>query len=178
MRTRFLAFGCALVLSAQDGGFPKPTAHHLAQKEQAGTWTAVARMYADPAKPPTVFSKGTETNTLVAGGLWLKSEFKADMMGMAFEGHGLFGYDTQQGAHVGSWVDNSGTWMAVTKGTCAQGCREQTLFFEGYDEVGKPASFKEIHTQPDHDHRRMVMFIKGKDGAFRRTMEMDYTRSQ
>ena len=175
MRTLLLSLGLVLTLSAQEEGFPKPTAHHLAMKEQAGTWVAVAKMYMDPTKPPMV-SKGTEVNTLVAGGLWLKSELKAEMMGMTFEGHGCFGYDTHQQAHVGSWVDSSGTWMAVTKGTCAKDCREQTIFFDGYDEAGKAASFKEIHTQTDANHRHLTMFGKGKDGAWARTMEMEYTR--
>jgi hypothetical protein len=175
MRKTILALGCVLALSAQDSPFPKPTAHHLALKDQVGTWTGVAKMFMEPGKPPMV-SKGTETNALVAGGLWLKSEFRAEMMGQQFEGHGLFGYDTHQNAHVGTWVDSSGTWMAVTKGTCSKDCREQTIYFEGYDEAGNPATHKEIYTQPDRDHRSMVMFTKGKDGAFVKIMELEYTR--
>jgi Protein of unknown function (DUF1579) len=177
MRMTILALGCVLALSAQDSPFPKPTAHHLAMKDQAGTWTAVAKMYMEPGKPPMI-SKGTETNTLVAGGLWLKSELRAEMMGQMFEGHGLFGYDTQQNAHVGAWVDGSGTWMAVTKGTCSKDCKELTLFFDGYDEAGKPTAFKEVHTQVDKDHRHIAMFTKGKDGAFVRMMEMEYLRAK
>lgn len=175
MRAIILALGCVLAASAQESPFPKPTSHHLAMKDQAGTWTAVAKMYMDPSKPPMV-SRGTETNTLVAGGFWLKSELRAEMMGQTFEGHGFFGYDTRQNAHVGSWVDSSDTWMAVTKGTCAKDCRELTLFFEGYDGAGKPTIHKEIHTQVDRDHRTMVMFMKAKDGAFVKVMEMEYTR--
>jgi len=177
MRTLILTLGCVLALSAQESPLPKPTSHHLAMKEQAGTWTAVAKMYMDPSKPPVV-SKGTEINTLVSGGLWLKSEMRAEMMDQAFEGHGLFGYDTHQNAHVGSWVDNGGTWMAVSKGTCTKDCREMTLFFEGVDEAGKPLTFKETHTQVGHDHRTATMFVKGKDGAFVKLMEMDYTRQK
>lgn len=177
MRLTILALGCVLALSAQDSPFPKPSAHHLAMKDQAGTWTAVAKMYMEPGKPPMI-SKGIETNTLVAGGLWLKSELRAEMMGQMFEGHGLFGYDTQAKAHVGSWVDSSGTWMAVTKGTCSKDCKEQTIFFDGYDEAGKPTTHKEIHTQVDRDHRAMVIFVKGKDGAFAKMMEMEYVRAK
>ena len=177
MRTLILTLGCVLALSAQDSPFPKPTAHHLAMKELAGTWTAVARMYLEPGKPPVV-SKGTETNTLVAGGLWLKSEMRAEMMGQTFEGHGLFGYDTQTNAHVGSWVDSGGTWMAVSKGTCTKDCREQTTFFEGYDEAGRPASHKEIHTLVDRDHRTLSFYMKAKDGSFLKIMDMEYTRAK
>lgn len=175
MRHLMLSLGCVLVLSAQDSPFPKPTAHHLAMKEQAGTWTAVARMYGEPGKPPLV-SKGTETNVLVAGGLWLKSEMRAEMQGQTFEGHGLFGYDTLQGAHVGTWVDVGGTWMAVSRGTCTKDCREMTLIFEGFDEAGKPQTFKEVHTQVDRDHRSTVMFAKTKDGALVKLMDLEYTR--
>ena len=177
MRPILVALASILALSAQEGPLPKPTGHHLAMKDQAGTWTAVAKMYMDPSKPPVV-SKGTETNTLVSGGLWLKSEMRAEMMGQAFEGHGLFGYDTLQNAHVGAWVDNGGTWMAVSKGTCTKDCREMTLFFEGHDEAGRPLTFKEVHTQVDRDHRTAVMFVKGKEGAFVKLMEMEYTRAK
>jgi hypothetical protein len=177
MRRLFLTLGCVLALTAQENPFPKPTAHHLAMKDQAGTWTAVAKMYLEPGKPPLI-SKGTETNLLVAGNLWLKSELRADMMGQVFEGHGLFGYDTQLKAHVGTWVDCSGTWMAVTRGTCTKDCQEQTLYFDGYDETGKPAAFKEVHTQVDRDHRSLVMFTKAKDGSFVRMMEMEYVRAK
>lgn len=68
MRALLLSLGCVLALSAQEA--PKLTPHHLAMKDQAGTWTAVAKMYVDPAKPP-MLSQGTETNTLVSGGFWL-----------------------------------------------------------------------------------------------------------
>ncbi|MBI1751414.1 MAG: DUF1579 domain-containing protein [Acidobacteria bacterium] len=172
-----LALACALPLCAQDNPFPKPTPHHLAMKDQAGTWRVVAKMYMEPGKPPMV-SKGIETNALVAGGLWLKTEMKSEMMGMPFEGYGLSGYDTQANAHVGSWVDSSGTWMALVKGTCSKDCKEQTLLFDGYDEAGKPSSHKEVHTQVDRDHRAMVMYAKGKDGAYVRLMELEYTRAK
>lgn len=177
MRALLLALGCVLGLSAQESPFPKPTAHHLAMQDMVGTWTAVARMYMEPGKPPMV-SKGTEVNTLVAGGFWIKTELKAEMMGQAFEGHGLFGFDARQNAHVGSWVDNSDTWMAVTRGTCAKDCREQTLFFEGYDGAGKPSTHKEVHVQVDRDHRTMTMFVKAKDGTFKKVMDMEYTRAK
>ena len=175
MRRLILTLGCVLVLSAQESPFPKPTAHHLAMKDQAGTWTAVAKIYMEPGKPP-MMSKGTETNSLVSGGLWLKSELRAEMMGMAFEGHGLFGYDTQLGAHVGTWVDGAGTWMAFIKGKCSKDCKEQILFFDGYDEAGKPSTQKQVHTQVDRDHRTIIMFTKAKDGTFIKNMEMEYTR--
>lgn len=64
---------------------------------------------------------------------------RAEMMGQTFEGHGLFGYDTRQGAHVGSWVDNGGTWMAVSKGTCARTAGRGPSFSRATTRRGSPS---------------------------------------
>jgi hypothetical protein len=169
-----LALLCASLLSLSAQEMPKPTPHHEAMKAQAGTWDAVVKMGMGPGKPPMEM-KGVEVNTLLLGGLWLASEFKADMGGAPFEGRGLFGYDTQTKRHVGTWVDNSATWQAVTSGTCKDGCRELVSFFQGYTPEGKPASYKEVFRQPDADHRRMEMYTKGAKG-WNLILEIDYTR--
>lgn len=176
MRIRHLMALLALLpLAAQDSPLPKPTPHHEAMKALEGTWDATAKMVMGPGKPP-MESKGVEINTLILGGLWLQTEFTADIGGMAFGGRGLFGYDTQAKKHVGTWVDNTGTWPAISRGTCKDGCREVTLTFEGYGEDGKPRTFKEVSIQKDADHRTMAMYIKGKNGKFTCTMEIAYTR--
>jgi len=66
----------------------------------------------------------------------------------------------------------------VTKGTCSQDCREQTLFFDGYDEAGRLTTHKEVHVQVDRDHRTMTMFVKAKDGTFKKVMDMEYVRAK
>ncbi len=167
-----LALLCATGLTAQE--MPRPTPHHEALKAQAGTWDAVVTMETGPGKPP-MEAKGVEVNTVVLGGLWLASEFKADLGGMPFEGRGLFGYDTQAKKHVGTWVDNSGTWQAVTSGACSDGCRALTSTFRGYGPDGKPALYREVFRQPDPDHRTMEMFVKGPKG-WSRLMGIAYTR--
>ena len=154
---------------------PALTPHHLAMKAAAGTWDAVVKMYMEPGKPPAQ-STGTEVNTLVAGGFWMKTEFKSEMMGAPFEGHGLFGYDTHKKAHVGSWVDSMGTWMGVSRGPCGKDCAEVTCDMEGYDEKGKKATYREVSTQKDADHRFMTMSIRKKDGKFMKIMEIEYIR--
>jgi hypothetical protein len=173
MLRRTLPFLLALPLLAQ--GMPKPTPHHEAMKAAVGTWDALVRMHMAPGQPP-MESKGVEVNTLGLGGLWLISEFKSDMAGMPFEGRGLFGYDPAIRKHVGTWVDNSGYWQAVSTGTCSDDCRLTTSTMKGYGMDGKPASYKEIARQVDADHRTMEMHIRGKDGKWKLMMEMAYTR--
>jgi len=92
-------------------------------------------------------SKGVEVNALGLGGLWLITEFKCDTAGMPFEGRGLFGYDPAVKKHVGTWVDNTGYWQAVSSGTCPDGCKTVTSTFKGQGMDGKPAAFKEAVRQ-------------------------------
>ena len=72
---------------------PKPTAEHEILAADEGTWDAtITSFLGGPDGEPTV-SKGTEVNTLLAGGLWLVSEFEGDIGGVKFVGRGHFGYD-------------------------------------------------------------------------------------
>jgi hypothetical protein len=144
-------------------------------KAAEGTWDATVKAYMAPGKPP-MESKGVEVNAVALGGLWLVSEFKSDMAGMPFEGRGLFGYDPAAKKHVGTWVDNSGYWQAVSSGTCADGCRTVTSTFKGQGMDGKPATFKEVTRQVDADRRTMDMFIQGRDKKWVLMMEIGYIR--
>ena len=173
MRAPCLLLAASLSLGAQD--FPKPTAHHAAFKALEGTWDAVVTYYVDPAKPPAV-SKGVEVNKVVPGGLWIQSEFRSDMMGMPFEGRGLFGYDTAAGRHVGTWVDSFSTSQSIVEGTCKDGCREVTVFFKGPDMTGKTITYKEVNVVKDADHRTMTMYHQGSGGAYTQNMLIEYTR--
>ena len=80
--------------AAQDGPppMPKPGPEHALFKMDAGTWDATVEVTMAPgAKPET--SKGVEVNTIGCGGLCLITDFKAEMMGMAFLGHGTTTWD-------------------------------------------------------------------------------------
>lgn len=162
-------------LLAQDMPLPKPTSHHLALQRSEGTWDVVVKVYGAPGKPPMA-SKGSEVNKLVPGGLWLTSEFKSDFMGMPFEGRGIFGYDTVKHQHVGTWIDSMVTGLALPVGTCKDDCREVTMTFDGPGMDGKLTSYKEVTVEHGPDRRVMTMYIKGKDGAYKLNMEMEYTR--
>ena len=175
MRLPLLALLATSGLLAQDFAAPKPTSHHLALLRQVGTWDAEVRVFMAPGKPPAV-SKGVQVNKLVPGGLWLTSEFKSDMAGMPFEGRGIFGYDTAAGKHVGTWVDSMVTGLALPVGSCKDDCRETTLTFDGPGMDGKTVTYREVTVEKGPDATLMTMYIKDKDGAFVRNLEIAYTR--
>src|SRR6185503_15784133 len=81
----------------------KPGPEYDVLKSQVGTWDATVEMSAMPGQPPSV-SKGVETNTML-GGLWLITDFKSEMAGAAFLGHGVAGYDPGKKKYVSTWVD-------------------------------------------------------------------------
>lgn len=175
MRMILLAACATTGLLAQEFSAPKPTAHHLAMKRQVGTWDAVVKAQGAPGQPPMV-SKGVEVNTLVPGGLWLTSEFKSDFMGMPFEGRGIFGFDPALGKHVGTWIDSTVMALAHPMGTCKDDCRETTLTFDGPDMTGKTVTYKNVTVEKSPDLRVMTMYVKGQDGTFKPSMEIEYTR--
>src|SRR5262245_12044512 len=74
---------------------------------QEGEWDAdISTTVPNPdGKVQIQKSKGVESNRML-GGKWLLSDFKGDLFGMKFEGHGQTGFDTKKGKYIGTWVDS------------------------------------------------------------------------
>ena len=84
----------------------EPGKHHQVLGREAGTWDCDVNLYlAGPDAPPSTYN-GVETNTLLADGLYLRTEFSYDMDSRRFEGNALWGFDPRTKRYVGTWVDN------------------------------------------------------------------------
>ena len=83
---------------------PQPGPEHELLKAEAGTWDASLEM----AMPDgtTMTAKGVQVDTVGCNGLCLITDFKADMMGMPFAGHGVSTWDPVKKKYVGSWADS------------------------------------------------------------------------
>lgn len=85
---------------------PKPGPEQKVLAKDVGTWKGKVKMFLQgPDGPPTVY-EGTETNQLISGDLFLKSEFQCKMGDRQFEGHGILGFDASKERYTGVWVDN------------------------------------------------------------------------
>ena len=84
----------------------KPTPQHKILAQDAGTWDATLAVYMEGPDAKPVVSQGVETNTLMAGGLWLLSDFRGEFDGQPFHGRSRLGYDPKKGKYVGTWVDS------------------------------------------------------------------------
>jgi hypothetical protein len=164
----------AAVASAQAPTPPQPGPEHEILKSDVGTWEATVESFM-PGAPAPMTSKGTETNTLV-GGLWLVTEFKADMMGMPFQGHGVTGWDPHKKRYVGSWVDTLSTGLGLSESTYDAATKTMTGTFEGPDPSGQVQKMKSVVTWKDPNTRVFTMSGPGPDGKDATYMTITYKR--
>ena len=90
---------------------------HKELGKMVGEWTYSSKMWMVPDQPPAE-SNGTMHAEWILGGRFIHSVWKGEFMGMPFEGHGTDGYDNVSKQYVSSWVDNMGTGILHSTGTC------------------------------------------------------------
>lgn len=171
-KTGYGAVALALVLVApagaaeakpQGGGapdmsamMPKPGPAHEVLKADVGVWDATVESWPNPGGPPMT-SKGTETVALV-GGLWMVSDFKADLMGMSFEGHGVTGWDPGKKKYVGTWVDSMSSGISLSESDYDPAKKTMTGLFEGPDMNGSVQKMRAVTEWKDADTRVFSMY--------------------
>lgn len=89
--------------------------HQLLQK-LAGKWNSVSKSSGMPGMPAEE-TKGTAEARAILGGRQIVSESKGSMMGKAFEGVFMIGYDNTAKEYVSTWTDNFSTGHYQTRGT-------------------------------------------------------------
>jgi hypothetical protein len=170
-----LACGVAVAARAQDmPPMPKPGPEHAMFKDDAGTWDAVVEVFI-PGAPPSS-SKGVESNVVGCGGLCLITDFKGDMMGTTFHGHGTTTYDVAKKKYVGSWTDSMSTGLATIEGTYDPAKKALTAWFEGPDMTGKVMKSRSVTEYKDKDTRVFSMYGPGPDGKEALGMKITYKR--
>jgi hypothetical protein len=163
----------AMMAAYMKAGAPGEAHSHLA--ERAGTWKVEIKSWMDPKADPTV-STGTTTLEMVLGGRYLKEVFKANMMGMSFEGWGLTGYENVSGEYWGTWVDNMSTGTMVSRGKWDE--KEGALVMKAHylDPVSGEKVKVRLVDRPDGKDRSVVTFYEDRGKGEVRTMEITYTR--
>jgi hypothetical protein len=155
---------------------PKAGPEHEVLKHDVGTWDATVESFMPGAAQPMV-SKGTETNSLV-GGLWLVTDFKSDMMGQPFQGHGVSGWDPNKKKYVGTWVDTMSTGLGLSESTYDAATKTLTGTFEGPDPTGQIMKMKAVTVMKDPDTRVFTMSGPGPDGKDMTYMRITYQRKK
>jgi len=154
---------------------PKPGPEHAILKQEEGTWDATVEMWPAPGAPPAV-SKGVETSTMGCGGLCLITDFKGDMMGSAFTGHGVSTYDGAKKKYSGVWIDSMSTGLSQMEATYDSAKKVMTGNMEGPDMTGKMMKMKSVTEYKEGGTRVFTMYNVGADGKESPGMRITYKK--
>jgi hypothetical protein len=144
-----------------------------------GVWDAEVTLTipGPDGKTTSSTTKGVETNRMM-GRKWLISDFKGDMFGTPFEGHGQNGYDAKKGKYVATWVDTTSKRIDALEGTYDEKTKTLTLNMETEHPIeGTPMKLR-LETQYKDDNTRIFTQYVQTQGQkdFVKLMEIKYTK--
>jgi len=157
----------------------KPTAEHKIVTSDEGTWDATVKSYQNGPDSDPVVTKGVEINTVVTGGLWLSSVFKGDFGGIAFEGHGIFGYDPGKKKYVGTWIDSMSPSLIVLEGNFNPETKTMTYIGDSSSPIDNTkVTYKMVTTAKSDSSRIFTLYMTGTQtgGKEIKAMQTEYTK--
>lgn len=154
----------------------QPGAKHKILGGLVGDGSFTMKMWLAPGQPPAE-SKGTVHAEWILGGRYVQSIYKGEFMGQPFEGRGIDGYDNVAQRYVGSWVDNAGTGIMNSTGSCEEASKTCTMTAEILDPTnGKKVTTRTVTALTGGGHK-MEMFMKDDSGEMK-TMELVVTHKK
>ena len=167
----------ALPIAAQGmPEMPKPTKEHQKLAVRAGSWDASIESMGPTGSMEK--SKGKSVAKVAYGGFWLVEDFKAEFMGMKFQGQGMTGYDPVKGKYVGTWVDSMSPYLMTLEGNFDDTGKILTMTGMGMGMDGKMAKHRLVTHEKNANHAVMEMFVTGPDGKEMKAMTINYTRGK
>jgi hypothetical protein len=156
-----------------------PNENHKALDVFAGNWNYNSTWWMKPGTKGEQ-STGTQENTWILGGRFLKQIVKGTAMGQPFEGHAATGYDVIRGEYQTVWMDDmmtgmmkmTGTWDAATKTLKQEGTASCPM--TGEKDMWGRSEWRSI----DNDNATYTSYGKGPDGKEFKTMEIVYKRAK
>lgn len=140
---------------------PEPGASDLLGR-MAGTWDATMQI-ASPGDDPPLVINGTEVAVLGGGGTWLVSDFRSQLEGRQFQGHGILTRDPRTGRYRRVWADATSPAFWSSEGTYDGATESLTMWIETTDSAGRPVRWREVITWKDDDTRTFTMYVPGPE---------------
>jgi hypothetical protein len=165
----------AMMATYLAAGTPGPQHDWLAG--QAGSYETTSQMWMAPGAPP-MESKGTVERKVMLGKRVLTESFKGNVMGQAFEGYGMTGYDNVSGKYWTSWIDSMSTGTMTGTGDCDDkgACSFQVTTNDALTKAAKLVRLASRWTSPTEEI--FEMFETGPDGKEMKTMEITYRKKK
>jgi hypothetical protein len=137
-----------------------PGEMHKSIAKMAGDWTFTNKMWMAPGTPAQE-STGTMHAETILGGRYVQSVWKGNMMGQPFEGRSTEGFDNVSQKYVSTWVDNMGTGIMMSTGTCEDGGKKCTSIGTFSDPTtGGTATMKSVVSWSDGNSFKNEMYGK------------------
>lgn len=164
--------GFPATLFAQEMVMPKPGPELDVFKADVGTWDVEITTWS-PEGEATV-TRGKETNQML--GFWLLTDFHGNMMGLDFQGHGVYGYDVEKKQYIGTWVDSFSPTKMEMIGKHDKDAN--TMTFEG-TAPGPDGNLARhvIEAQYKDDGTRVMTMHMEADDNMIKIFEMAYTKA-
>jgi hypothetical protein len=144
----------------------------------AGDWTYTSRMWMAPGQPPAE-AAGTMHADVLMGGRYVEHHWSGNFMGMAFEGRGTEAYDNVGKQYVNSWIDNMGTGIVHSIGSCDAGGKTCSYQGEMWDPAtGKKSWMKSVITWSDDNNFKNEMYGPDPSGKEAKMMEITASRKK
>lgn len=154
-----------------------PGPQHAMMAKLAGDWDCLVKFQMDPSKPMQE-EKSTATITTLMDGRYVQELSTGQMMGMPFQGMGIYGYDNVIGKYVSTWIDNMGTGIMKSEGK-ADDSGKSILWQSTMSDpmTGKVSKSRMVTTIVDDDHHTMEMYGVPPGGKKEmKMMTIEYTR--
>ena len=152
-----------------------PGPEHERLAKMAGDWTFTNTMWMAPGQPP-MQSTGTMHAETQMDGRYVVADWHGDFMGQPFHGRGTSAYNNVAKRYEDTWVDNMGTGIMYSTGTCdAKGVC--TTSGDTWDPMsGQKMTMRSVMSWSGDNSFKTEMYAPGPDGKEMKMMEIVATR--
>lgn len=155
-----------------------PGEPHEVLADTVGEWDLTIRVWSTPEGEPTE-TRGTASGHWILGERFVETTYKGEVMGRAFEGLKIEGYENAAEEYVSTWRDNLGTYTLVFRGRCDDPCSVRTMIADFLDPVSdQKLKVKGVTTISETDSYLYESFIVTPDGREFKNMELAAERRQ
>ena len=180
----FAALACTTAPTAPAAAVqeaPKPASpspQHMWLQQLVGEWDSTCEAMMGPDSPPMKMESTESVRSI--GGLWVLAEGKWSNGGEPMTTLMTLGYNAEQNAYVGTWVDSMQTHMWVYRGTLDEAKKTLTLEATGprMDDPSKMAKYRDAITIVSADHKQLTSSVLGDDGKWTQFMTGNYHRKK
>ena len=150
--------------------------HHSYLAAFVGTWDASSTFWNTPGEPP-MEATGVMVNELTLDGRFLQQDYSSEIMGQAFEGHGLWGYSNNDECYKSIWIDNMTTDLTFSTGYGSEDHKTFTMMGSQTNPMsGVREQYEDVCKVVDESNHRFTRYMILEDGSRVKNMEIRYTR--